>query len=81
MQSRCLLLVLLLGWRSLCVLAERLDGSQFSGRASNEEEGRPGRDGCFFHLHYLVSLVAAVSLKDPVKCVFHQQRAPTDTSA
>lgn len=53
MQSRCLLLVLLLGWRSLCVLAGRLDGSQFSGGASNVEEGKPGRDGCFFHLHYL----------------------------
>lgn len=35
------------------VLAECLDGSQFTGGASNEEEGRSSRDGCFSHLSYL----------------------------
>lgn len=41
------------GGGSLCVLAECLDGSQFSSEASNEEDGRPGGDGCFFLLRYL----------------------------
>lgn len=36
-----------------CVLAECLDGSQFTSGASNEEEGRSSRHGCFSHLSYL----------------------------
>lgn len=60
-------------WGSLCILAERLDGSQFGGGASNEEEGRPGKDGCFFHLHYLRLWWLLSRLQ--TFCVFHQQRA------
>lgn len=53
-----------------CILAERLDGSQFSGGASNEEEGRPGGDGCFFHLHYLRLWWLLAHLQ--TLCVFNQ---------
>lgn len=60
------------GGGSSLLLAERVDGSQFSSGASNEEEGRPGRDGCLLHLHYLcprwlISLLQSL--------VFPQQRA------
>lgn len=53
-----------------CILAERLDGSQFSGGASNEEEGRPGGDGCFFHLLHLRLWWLLAHLQ--TLCVFNQ---------
>lgn len=41
---------------SLFMLSAGLDGSQFSGGASNDEERDAGKDGCFFHLPYLCLL-------------------------
>lgn len=69
-------------WGSLCTLAEQLDGSQFSGGASNEEEGEACKHGCFFHLHYLwVSGGCSLTYWPSVSFISKEHKVPTDTSA